>query len=254
MHKTIDLNCDMGESFGVYKLGYDDEVIPLVSSVNIACGFHGGDPNVMDHTVAMAKKHNVGIGVHPGFPDLIGFGRRNMDVSRKDLMNMIIYQIGALHAFCEKHGTKLQHIKPHGQMNNLADGDAAFADNIVDAVLAVRPDLPMYVKPNSELHKRSEKKGLPFVLEIFADRAYNDDLSLVSRKIEGAVISDLNKVADRVLKMVTEQKVVTITGNEIEVSGQTICVHGDTPAALEMIRAIRRRLEAMDVKIAAPFA
>ncbi|HET7578211.1 MAG TPA: 5-oxoprolinase subunit PxpA [Bacillales bacterium] len=254
MQKSIDLNCDMGESFGVYKLGYDDEVMPLISSANIACGFHGGDPNVMDHSVATAKKHQVGVGVHPGFPDLQGFGRNNMDIPRKDLMNMIIYQIGALGAFCEKHGTAIQHIKPHGNMNNMADFDEELAENIVDAILSVKPDLPMYVKPNSQLHKVSEKKGLPFVLEIFADRAYKNDLSLVSRREEGAVISDLDEVAERVVKMVTDHKVVTITGDEIEVSGRTICVHGDTPTALEMIKVIRKRLADIGVEVASPFS
>jgi UPF0271 protein len=253
MQKTIDLNCDMGESFGVYKLGYDDEVIQLISSVNIACGFHAGDPNVMDHTVAMAKKYGVGIGVHPGFPDLPGFGRRNIDVSRKDLMNMIIYQIGALQAFCEKHGTVLQHIKPHGQMNNMADDDEQWAENIIDAILAVKPNLPIYVKPNTQMHRVAERKGLPFVLELFADRAYNDDLTLVSRKHPGAVITDLNEVARRVTKMVLEGKVETVSGSEVEVAGKTICVHGDTPTALELIRMLRTKLTEIGVKIAPPF-
>lgn len=252
--QSVDLNCDMGESFGVYKLGYDDDVIQMISSVNVACGFHAGDPNVMDHTVAMAKKHGVGIGVHPGFPDLRGFGRRNIDISREDLMNDIIYQIGALEAFCEKHGTKLQHIKPHGSMNNMTDHNEEMAEHIVDAVLAVKPDLPLFVKTNSPLQKVAEKKGLPFVREIFADRAYHNDLSLVSRKEEGAVISDLDEAADRVVKMVTEKKVTTITGDEIDIEGETICVHGDTPTALKMIERIRDKLQGIGVEIASPFA
>ena len=137
----------MGESFGVYKLGLDDEVIKLISSANVACGFHGGDPNVMDHTVAMAKKYGVGVGAHPGFQDLAGFGRRNIDMEREDLMNLIIYQIGALDIFCQKHGVPLTHVKPHGNMNNMADAGEEIATTIVDAVLAVRPDLPIMVKP-----------------------------------------------------------------------------------------------------------
>ncbi|WP_085506125.1 LamB/YcsF family protein [Thalassobacillus devorans] len=249
MSKTIDLNCDMGESFGVYKLGYDDEVIPLISSVNIACGFHGGDPNIMDHTVAMAKKYGVGVGAHPGFQDLIGFGRRNIDVERMDLMNVIIYQIGAINAFCEKHEVSLRHVKPHGNMNNMADTDEEMATNIVDAILEINEDLPLMVKPNSQLHKVAEAKGLPFVLEIFADREYNNDISLVSRKNKDAVIHDPDKVADRVLKMVTEGKVTTITGDEIQVEGESICVHGDTPTALEMIKRIKHKLESRDINI-----
>ncbi|MEC5423277.1 5-oxoprolinase subunit PxpA [Virgibacillus sp. C22-A2] len=253
MRTTIDLNCDMGESFGVYKLGYDDEVIKLISSVNVACGFHGGDPNIMDHTVEMAKKYGVGIGAHPGFQDLIGFGRRNVDISRKDLMNLIIYQIGALDIFCQKHGVSLRHVKPHGNMNNMADSDKEMATNIVDAVLAVRKDLPVLVKPNSQLHQVAAEKGLPFILELFADRAYNNDVSLVSRKYEGAVISDPDEVANRVIKMVMEQKVTTINGDEITIEGDSICVHGDTPTALEMIKTIKEKLESMNIKIA-PFS
>lgn len=253
MQKSIDLNSDMGESFGVYKLGFDDDVIQLISSVNVACGFHAGDPNVMDHTVMMAKKYGVGVGVHPGFPDLLGFGRRNMDVSREDLINMVIYQIGALEVFCQKHGTRLQHIKPHGSMNNMADGDEEWAEALIDAVLAVKPDLPMYVKPNSQLHKVAKKKDLPFVQELFADRAYNNDMSLVSRRQEGAVISDLDEVAKRVMKMVTERKITTVTGDEIEVEGKTICVHGDTPTALDMIKAIREKLKSIGLEVASPF-
>ncbi|ASN06518.1 LamB/YcsF family protein [Virgibacillus necropolis] len=250
MRTTIDLNCDMGESFGVYKLGYDDDVIKLISSVNIACGFHGGDHNIMNHTVAMAKKYGVGVGAHPGFLDLHGFGRRNIDVGREDLMNSIIYQIGALYMFCQKHDVELRHVKPHGNMNNMADKNKEMAVNIVDAIRAVDKNLPILVKPNSQLHLVAKDKGLPFVLELFADRAYNDDISLVSRKYEGAVISDPEKVAKRVIKMVTEKKITTINGEEIEVDGESICVHGDTPTALDMIRIIKERLEGIGVKIA----
>lgn len=248
--KYIDLNCDMGESFGVYKLGMDDEVIKLITSANIACGFHAGDPNVMDHTVKMAKEYGVGVGVHPGFPDLLGFGRRDMDISRKDLMNLIIYQIGALEIFCKKHGVPLQHIKPHGNLNNMADHDLELATNIVDAVLEVKPDLPIFVKPHSGLHKVAEAKGLPYVLELFADRQYNDDMTLVSRKYPNAVITDPEVAAERVVRMVTEGKVTTVTGKEIEIQGETICVHGDTPTALELIRVLRKRLTEAGITIA----
>jgi UPF0271 protein len=253
MQKSIDLNCDMGESYGSYKLGYDDDVIQLISSVNIACGFHGGDPNVMDHTVKMAKEHGVGIGVHPGFPDLRGFGRRNMDIPREELINDIVYQIGALQAFCEKYGVELQHIKPHGNMNNMTDTDEEMAETIIEAVQLVKPDLPIFVKTNSNLHKAAERKGLPFITEIFADRAYKNDLSLVSRREEGAVITNFEVAAERVVKMVTEGKVTTITGDEVEIQGETICVHGDTPTALQMIRTIRDRLEEAGVEVKSPF-
>ncbi len=254
MKKTIDLNCDMGESFGQYKLGNDDEVIQYISSANVACGFHAGDPNIMDHTVKIAKEHGVGVGAHPSFPDLAGFGRRNMDIPRDELMNLIIYQIGALDIFCQKHGVMMTHVKPHGNLNNMADSDEQLAINIVDAILSVRPDLPVFVKPYSQLHKVAERKGLPFKLEIFADRAYRKDFSLVSRREEGAVISDPEFVAERIIRMVTEGKVKAITGEEIEVNGETICVHGDTPTALEMIKIIKRRLEEAGIEVKSPFA
>lgn len=253
MGKSIDLNCDMGESFGSYKLGYDDEVIKMISSANIACGFHGGDPNVMDHTVAMAKKYGVGIGVHPGFPDLRGFGRRNIDIPHKDLINDIVYQIGALQAFCEKHEVELQHIKPHGNMNNMTDTNEEMAESIVEAVQFVKPDLPIFVKTNSNLHKVAKKRGLPFITEIFADRAYKNDLSLVSRREKGAVIADFDLAAERVVKMVTEGTVTTITGDEIEIQGETVCVHGDTPTALQMIEAIREKLQKAGIAVKSPF-
>lgn len=245
----IDINCDMGESFGVYKLGIDEEVIKYVSSVNIACGFHAGDPNVMDETVRIAKLHGVGVGVHPGFPDLIGFGRRNMDISRKDLMNLIIYQIGALDIFCKKHDVPMQHIKPHGELNNMADNDNELATAIVDAVLTVKPNLPIFVKPNTQLHKVAKEKGLPFIKELFVDRAYNKDLTLVSRKNEGALITDPQIAADRVVKMIKEGKITTITGEEVAVEGETFCVHGDTPTQLNLIRLLRQKLEENNITV-----
>ncbi|MBD8006186.1 LamB/YcsF family protein [Bacillus norwichensis] len=254
MKKTIDLNCDMGESFGQYKLGNDDEVIQYISSANVACGFHAGDPNIMDHTVKIAKEHGVGVGAHPSLPDLTGFGRRNMDIPRDELMNLIIYQIGALDIFCQKHGVNMTHVKPHGNLNNMADSDEQLAINIVDSILSIRPDLSVFVKPHSQLHKVAERKGLPFKLEIFADRAYHKDFSLVSRREEGAVISDPEFVTERIIRMVTEGKVKAITGEEIEVNGETICVHGDTPTALEMIKIIKRRLEEAGIEVNSPFA
>jgi UPF0271 protein len=249
MTRYIDLNCDMGESFGAYTLGMDEEVIRLISSVNVACGYHAGDPNVMDLTVQRAREHGVGIGAHPGFPDLLGFGRRNMDVDQHDLTNMIIYQIGALQAFCRKHGVALQHVKPHGSLNNMADTDRAVAEAIVDATLAVDRNLLLFVKPNSELERVAKSKRARIVLELFADRAYDRDLRLLSRKQEGAVISDTNAVAERVLRMVTEGKIRTADGTDITVDGQTICVHGDTPSALHLIQAIRRTLAAANIII-----
>jgi UPF0271 protein len=246
----IDLNCDMGESFGAYKLGLDEEVIKYITSANIACGWHAGDPNVMDRTVAMAKEYGVGVGVHMGFPDLLGFGRRNMDIDREDLINYSIYQIGALEGFCKKHGVNVQHIKPHGQMNNMCDDNRELADAIVDSVLAVLPEVPIFVKPGTQLHQSAEAKGLPFILEIFADRAYNKDKTLVSRKLPGAVIKDPEKAAENVVRMVVDGKAQTLDGELIDIQGESICVHGDTQGSLEIIRLVRTKLEEAGVTIA----
>ncbi|WP_042146719.1 LamB/YcsF family protein [Paucisalibacillus sp. EB02] len=250
--KRIDLNCDLGESFGAYTLGQDDEVITLVSSVNIACGFHGGDPDVMDHTVALAKKYKVGVGAHPGYPNLLGFGRWNMDIPPKTLTNLIIYQIGALDIFCKKHGVSMQHVKPHGNLNNMADSDTSIATSIVEAVHTINPELPLYIKPNSELERVSKEKGQPYVLELYADRAYNKNMTLVSRRHEGAVITDPHKVAENVVRMVKEKRVTSITGEDLIIEGQSICVHGDTQSALDMIKFIREALTKENIQVSPP--
>ncbi|MCM3160766.1 LamB/YcsF family protein [Metabacillus litoralis] len=250
MAKKIDLNCDMGESFGAYKLGMDEEVIKLISSANIACGFHAGDPNVMDQTVAMAKEYNVGIGVHIGYPDLLGFGRRDIDISRKDLMNYIIYQIGALEAFCRKHHVEIQHVKAHGSMGNMSFVNRTIADAIVDAVYEVLPETKIFVLPGTEIHKASEEKGLSSVLEVFADRAYNNDLTLVSRKIPGSVITDPQEAAENVLRMIIDGKAKTIDGEFIDIKADSVCVHGDTQGALDIVRFIRKRIEEEQIEIA----
>lgn len=250
MSRYIDLNCDMGESFGVYKLGMDEEVIERISSVNAACGFHAGDPNVMDQTVQRAKQYGVGIGAHPGFPDLLGFGRRNMDIDPLELTNLIVYQIGALYAFCRKHDVPLQHVKPHGNLNNMADTNREIAGAIVDAILAVDRNLLLFAKPNSELERVAESKGVHVVRELFADRAYDRELRLLSRKMSGAVISDADLVAKRVLRIVTEGKIRTVDGTDVAVNGHSICVHGDTPDALRLIQTIRHTLDAAHVKVA----
>lgn len=249
----IDLNCDMGESFGAYTLGYDDEVIQLISSVNIACGFHGGDPDVMDHTVAMAKKYNVGVGAHPGYPNLLGFGRWNMDIPSKTLSNIIIYQIGSLEMFCRKHDVSMQHVKPHGNLNNMADSDERIAASIVEAVYSINPMLPLFVKPNSELERIAKEKGQPIVQELFADRSYTKDMSLVPRTVEGSVITDIDQASENIVKMITTNEVTAITGEKLPIAGETICVHGDTPSAVDMIRGIRDALEKNAIKVTSPF-
>lgn len=252
MTKKIDLNCDMGEGLGTYQISNDEELIKFVSSVNVACGFHGGDPDVMDKTVKMAKKYNVSIGAHPGYPDLLGFGRWDMKIPQDTLKNIIIYQIGALDVFCKKYDVNMKHVKPHGSLNNQADFDREIAETIVEAVQAIDRTLAIFVKPNSQLEKVSREKGQPVVLELYADRAYHSNMSLVSRQEEGAVITDPKKVVENVLKMVHEKKIVSITGEEIPIEGESVCVHGDTPTALKMVKKLKNALVFEGIEIVPP--
>jgi len=253
--KKIDLNSDVGESFGNYKLGLDEEVIPLISSANIACGFHAGDPTVMKDTIAIAKKNGVSIGAHPGFPDLIGFGRRNLDASLAEIRDYVIYQIGALQAFAATAGMTLQHVKPHGALYNMAVRDPAIWDAVAEAIAGVNARLILYVLAGMDrenLKAIGAKHGLRIAFEFFGDRAYNPDGSLVSRKEPGAVIHDGDIVAEKIVKMVKEGRVVCIDGTEIDMAADTICVHGDNPAALSLVQKIRATLQASGVDIAAP--
>jgi len=251
----IDLNSDVGESFGNYKLGLDEEVIPLISSANIACGFHAGDPTVMRHTIAIAKNNGVAIGAHPGFPDLIGFGRRNLDASLGEIRDYVTYQIGALQAFTAAAGMTLQHVKPHGALYNMAVRDPAIWDAVAEAIAAVNARLILYVLAGMDrenLKTIGAKHGLRIAYEFFGDRAYNPDGSLVSRKEPGAVIHDGDIVAEKIVKMVKEGRVVCIDGTEIDMTADTICVHGDNPAALSLVQKIRATLQASGVDIAPP--
>lgn len=240
---SIDLNCDMGESFGAYKLGYDEQAMPFVTSINVACGFHAADPDNMAATVRLAKKHGVAVGAHPGYPDLVGFGRRSMALTAEEIKNAVIYQIGALTAFCQVYDMKLQHVKVHGALYNNAEKDLLVAASIAQAIKAVDPTLYMVCLANSQMVVAAKQEGIAYVEEVFADRAYNDEGSLVSRKIEGSVIHDVDNVVSRVVQMVTQGTVNSITGKEIPIQAQTICVHGDTPGAVGMVKAIRLALE-----------
>ncbi|MGD9236015.1 MAG: 5-oxoprolinase subunit PxpA [Desulfobacterales bacterium] len=250
--KRIDLNCDMGESFGAYKLGMDDAVIQYITSANIACGWHAGDPAVMNHTVAIAVEHGVGVGAHPGYPDLLGFGRRNMDCTMEELRNYVIYQIGALQAFCSAHGTRLQHVKPHGALYLTAVENEDVARAVAEAIVQVNPDL-RYVAlagAKGELMTRiGQEVGLKVVYEAFPDRAYSPEGTLVSRRQSGAVIKDPQAVSQRALRMVREGVVVAIDGSAIPLEAQTLCVHGDNPKAVELVRSIRETLEADGVAV-----
>lgn len=237
----IDLNCDLGESFGNYKIGMDEEVIKYISSANIACGFHASDPLVMERTVALAKANGVKVGAHPGFPDLAGFGRRNMNVSPKELKAMVVYQIGALNAFCKANEIKMNHVKPHGAMYNMAAKDERLAFAIAEAVAQVDDSLVLVGLSGSELLKAAKIVGVKCASEVFADRAYEDDGSLVPRTKIGAVITNEEEASDRAVQMIKFGMVKSISGKEIPIIADTICIHGDTPQALHLARIMRAK-------------
>ncbi len=247
----IDLNCDLGESFGNYKIGMDEEVIKFISSANIACGFHASDPLVMSKTVLLAKENGVSIGAHPGFPDLVGFGRRNMNVSPEELKAMVQYQIGALNAFCKANKVKMNHVKPHGAMYNMAAKDKKLALAIAEGIAQVDDSLILLGLSGSELLKAAKELGLKCANEVFADRAYEEDGSLLARTKPGAVISNEEEVIERVIGMIKNGKVKAITGKEIEIKPDSVCVHGDNPKALNFVKIIHERLIQENIKIEA---
>lgn len=249
MKNFVDLNSDVGESFGAYKLGLDDEVLKHVSSVNIACGWHAGDSLVMEKTIALAKENRLGIGAHPGYPDLMGFGRRNMDITTAEARTYIIYQVGALTAFAKAAGVPLQHVKLHGAFYNTVSANAKLAEAVAKAIHDVDKDLIVMALAGSELVKASRELGLKVAEEVFADRAYNSDGSLVSRKLPGSVIHDKDLAIERVKRMVTEGKVATIDGRDININADSICVHGDNPEAVAFVKLIRERLEADGIEV-----
>lgn len=241
MTVRIDFNCDMGESFGAYTLGLDEAIIRSITSANIACGFHAGDPQVMRKTVRLAEAHGVGIGAHPAFPDLQGFGRRNMTVSPAEVTNDLVYQIGALTAFTT--AKRLQHVKPHGALYNMAVPGGDLAKAICDAVLQVDPQLILLVLAGSAYARVAEETGARIARETFADRAFNADGSLVARSKPGAVIHDVEAVVERSIRMVTEGTAVAITGEIIPMKADTICLHGDTPGAVALAARLKAQLE-----------
>ena len=250
MKKTaVDLNCDMGESFGRYKLGLDEEVIKLISSANVGCGFHGGDPHVMRDTVAMAKERGVGVGAHPGLPDWLGFGRREMKVTPEEVKDYFIYQIGALKAFVEVAGMKLQHVKMHGALDAMARADEELTRAMCEATKEVTPDLMWLAHSGIRTGEIARNIGLKVVQEVYADRAYNADKTLVSRKFPGAVLKDPKEIGARIKQLMETGTITTIDGKTLELEFDSICVHGDTPGALEMIRTIRGILDDQNVAV-----
>lgn len=238
----IDINSDLGESYGSYTIGMDDELLGLISSANIACGWHAGDANVMAKTVKRALGNGVAIGCHPGFPDLLGFGRREINVTPMELKNYVKYQIGALKAFVDSEGGRLQHVKPHGAMYNMAAKDEKLAIAIAEAVYEINPEIKLMGLSGSKMISSAEKIGLATISEVFADRAYQSDGNLVPRSQAGAVIHDTEIALNQVMQMVRNQSVISISGETVSIKVDSICVHGDNMQAIEFVTAIRKRL------------
>jgi len=249
MPKSVDLNADVGESFGAWRLGNDEELMRYTTSVNIACGLHAGDPVVMKKTVALAARHGNSVGAHPGYPDLQGFGRRVMAMSPEELKSCVIYQVGALMAFCRAEGVRLAHVKPHGAMYNLAAESAGAALAIAQAVKAVDSGLVLLGPAGSELLRAGRAVGLRCACEVFADRAYNRDGSLVARGLPGSLIHDPDEACARAVRMVTEGLVAAVTGEDLPVIVDSVCVHGDNPAAVEFAGFLRGALTAAGIEV-----
>ncbi len=248
----IDLNCDLGESFGPYRLGEDEAVMPFVTSANLACGFHGGDPSVIRRTVRLARQHGVQIGAHPGFPDLAGFGRRELLASPEEIEDLILYQVAAVAGIARAEGAALRHVKLHGALFALAAREAEVAAAVVRAIAAFDRSLLLYAMPATHVARAGRAAGLRVVSEGFADRAYLPDGRLASRRVTGALIADPAQVAERAVRMVRGGEVVATDGSTLRVQIETLCVHGDTPGAAELVRQIRAALEAEGIEVAAP--
>jgi len=250
--KRIDLNCDMGESFGAWTMGMDGEVIKHVTSANIACGFHAGDPRVMYTTVKLAKDHGVGVGAHPGYPDLVGFGRRNLDCTPEEVRDAVAYQIGAMKAFCAMHGVALQHVKPHGSLYNASVGNEAMIRAIVEAIAGVDRSVIYLALGGAQaplVTKIAGEAGIRVAFEAFPDRAYTPEGKLAPRSLPGAVIKDPKIAAERARRMAREGKIVTTDGSVLTMQIDTICVHGDNPSAVELVKNIRSAIEAEGISV-----
>ena len=245
----VDLNSDLGESFGSWKMGNDEQILPVVSSANIACGFHAGDPLGILKTLQQAVKLDVTIGAHVSYPDLVGFGRRNMDLSQDELIADVLYQISALDGLAKVAGSKVQYVKPHGALYNTIAKDSVQAEAVIEAIKMYNPALVLVALAGSNLVAQARQAGLKVVSEAFADRAYNRDGSVVSRRLEGAVLHDAEFVAKRVVAMLKNGGVESIDGVFTPIQADTICLHGDTVGALEMSAAIKAELLTNDIQV-----
>lgn len=240
---SIDLNSDLGESFGNYVMGEDEQILPYVTSANVACGFHAADPCVMKRTITLAKENGVEVGAHPGFPDLMGFGRRRMEISTEEMEAYILYQISAIGGMCHAAGVRLAHVKPHGALYNMASQDYRLAQAVCRAIASYDKNLIVMALSQSALLKAAQDMGLPVAREVFADRGYEEDGSLVDRKKEGALLTDVKQVIKRVIRMIKEQKVTAVTGKDIAIQADSLCVHGDGKEALAFVREINKALK-----------
>ena len=249
---TIDLSCDMGEAFGNYPMPNDDALMNYISSASIACGFHAGDPNVMQNTVAAAIKRGVAVGAHPGLPDLQGFGRREMQITAKEAYRMVLYQVGALYAFVKAGEGRLNHVKAHGALYNMAGRDPALARAIVDAVHDFDPGLILFALAGSEMVKAAKQTGLAYASEVFADRTYQDDGSLTPRSHPDALITDEQQSLNQALMMVNKQQVISTSKKTITLRADTLCLHGDGPHAVEFAKTIHETLTKEGITIKAP--
>ncbi len=247
--RLIDLNADLGESFGSFRVGQDSRLIPLLSSANIACGFHGGDPRVMDDTVRACVAAGVAPGAHPSFPDLVGFGRRSIDVTPREAETDVVYQISALAGFCRRHGARLQHVKPHGAIYNQASTQPDLALAIAQGIASLDAGLVLVCQPGSELERAGHAAGLKVAREGFVDRAYEPDGRLVSRRIEGSLYHDPGRAVEQGLRMVTESTVVAIDGTVVPLEIDTLCTHGDNPDAVLFLERLRQALAAAGVEV-----
>ncbi|GIP26915.1 UPF0271 protein YcsF [Paenibacillus sp. J23TS9] len=247
----LDLNCDMGESFGRYVLGTDADMMNEITSANIACGFHAGDPSVMRKTVRLAVSKGIAVGAHPGLPDLAGFGRRRMDVSPEDVFDMVTYQIGALQAFVRQEGGNMRHVKAHGALYNMAAVDRTVAEAIAEAVYAIDPTLILFGLAGSEMIQAGRTTGLQTAQEVFADRTYQDDGTLTPRSMAGSLIENPELAVKQVLQMVKEGCVTAVSGKKVAITADTVCIHGDGTQALSFAQMLRAALNQEQVLVQA---
>jgi 5-oxoprolinase (ATP-hydrolysing) subunit A len=250
--KSVDINCDMGESYGAWKMGEDAAVMPYITSANVACGFHGGDPGTIRTTVALALAHGVAIGAHPSLPDLQGFGRRVMKISPQDMYDLVLYQAGAVEAFVRAAGARLHHVKCHGALYNMAANDAGLAEAMARAVKDLGGGLILYALSNSLMMNTAKKLGIRVAGEVFADRGYADDGTLAPRGSPGAMIEDAALAAQRAVSMVEDGYVTALSGVRVPVSPDTLCLHGDQPGAVAFAKAIRKAFSEHGIAVASP--